>query len=240
MDSRGNVFEAPVGVDTAQGKVIHLSRPGGEQEGPYSLEQINEGLASGRLQGSDYWAWYQGLTQWVPLYSVPGVSAIPQVPKEPVPGYDAAVLTPASIGANGSAETHVTQAVVETVPAESVPVNSGLPFTALEQVFILTTGEAQAASRSPATISLLQEVIGEDWTTIRSVVPRDAIGKCTVLADMGKGPVPPLVWRAMTAFKPNLLQQARDGLHRICIRTFQIETGDTVSVFLFYNKEKMK
>ena len=44
-------------------------------EGPYTLEQINADIAAKKYKDSDYWAWYQGLTAWVPLYAVGGVCA---------------------------------------------------------------------------------------------------------------------------------------------------------------------
>ena len=53
---------------------VYLVRPGGAQrEGPFSLEQINRDLAAGRYTDEDFWAWYEGLSGWVPLYDVPGV-----------------------------------------------------------------------------------------------------------------------------------------------------------------------
>jgi hypothetical protein len=53
---------------------VYLVRPGASQrEGPFSLEQINRDLAEGRYTDKDFWAWYEGLSDWVPLYDVPGV-----------------------------------------------------------------------------------------------------------------------------------------------------------------------
>jgi len=59
---------------------IYVGREG-NQQGPYSLEQIQQYLAQGGLQLTDS-AWYEGLgTQWIPLSEVPGVVvAQPQVP----------------------------------------------------------------------------------------------------------------------------------------------------------------
>ena len=53
---------------------IHLSKPGGQREGPFTVEQINHALAARKYQDTDYWAWHEGLTEWVPLHSVPGVT----------------------------------------------------------------------------------------------------------------------------------------------------------------------
>src|SRR5437660_9658795 len=52
---------------------IHLSKPGGEREGPFTVEEINAGLAQHRFRSTDYWAWYDGLESWVPLHEVPGI-----------------------------------------------------------------------------------------------------------------------------------------------------------------------
>ena len=52
---------------------IHLSRPGGQREGPFTLEEINRDLAANKFRETDYWAWYEGLTEWVPLHQVPGI-----------------------------------------------------------------------------------------------------------------------------------------------------------------------
>src|SRR5438132_2162126 len=55
---------------------IHLATPGGEKQGPYTLEQINRDLAAKKYRDTDYWAWYDGAEAWVPLYSVPGISEV--------------------------------------------------------------------------------------------------------------------------------------------------------------------
>src|SRR3954470_20457958 len=56
---------------------IHLSKPNGHREGPFTVEEINRDLASRKYSDSDYWAWYEGLSSWVPLHSVPGVKGSP-------------------------------------------------------------------------------------------------------------------------------------------------------------------
>src|SRR5262249_43004275 len=63
---------------------IYIAKPGGQKEGPFTVDQINRDLASKRIRESDYWAWYEGLPQWMPLHAVPGIitSAVP-VPSAP-------------------------------------------------------------------------------------------------------------------------------------------------------------
>jgi hypothetical protein len=247
--TRGLVFEysrSNSEQPKGNGMEIHLCKPGGEREGPYTLDQINEALAAGQYRGSDYWAWHSGLTEWVPLYSVPGV----QERAEAAAGYDTQHLDATAMKAADNEPAEPAAASTE-VPDEAlasegapgtdkVPLNSGMPFSALEHIFILTTGEAREASRSSQTATTLEQVIGTDWETIRQVVPRDAISQCAQLEGLTKEAVPALIWRTLTAFKPDLLAQAKEGLHRICVRRFRIETGDLVAVFLFYNKSKLQ
>jgi hypothetical protein len=52
---------------------IYLARPGGPVQGPYVLRQINAELAAKSYRDDEFWAWHNGLTNWVPLYSVGGV-----------------------------------------------------------------------------------------------------------------------------------------------------------------------
>src|SRR5436190_12089666 len=54
---------------------IHLSKPGGQREGPFTVEEINRDLAARKYSDNDYWASYDGIGSWVPLHSVPGVKA---------------------------------------------------------------------------------------------------------------------------------------------------------------------
>ena len=53
---------------------IYLAKPGGPRQGPYTVEQINADLAARKYRDDDFWAWHYGLPQWVPLYSVGGIS----------------------------------------------------------------------------------------------------------------------------------------------------------------------
>src|SRR2546427_11794637 len=59
---------------TERAMQIHLATPGGEKQGPYTLEQINRDLTAKKYRDTDYWAWYDGAEAWVPLYAVPGIS----------------------------------------------------------------------------------------------------------------------------------------------------------------------
>ena len=43
----------------------------------------------------------------------------------------------------------------------------------------------------------------------------------------------------MAAHQPALVQQARERLQRICVRTFRIEADTVVALVLFYNKQKL-
>lgn len=68
---------------------IYIAKPGGQKQGPYTLEQINRDLASKKISDTDFWAWHEGLPSWMPLHSVPGVSvkagaaALPEAKPQP-------------------------------------------------------------------------------------------------------------------------------------------------------------
>lgn len=49
---------------------IYLARPGGDREGPFSLQEILEALQQGKYRENDFWAWYDGLPEWMPLHEV--------------------------------------------------------------------------------------------------------------------------------------------------------------------------
>jgi hypothetical protein len=65
----------------------------GQRQGPFSLEETRRMRAEGRLQNADY-AWYEGIADWIPLASVPGIAlpspGMPPVP--PAPAFPAAAM----------------------------------------------------------------------------------------------------------------------------------------------------
>jgi GYF domain 2 len=230
--------EKPDWIDAMQ---IHLSKPGGKREGPFSLEQINADLAAHKYTGSDYWAWHEGLPEWVPLYSLPGVrdirseaaaaTAATQSPgtKEQKPEPGPTPVPP---------QTDTTQTTLASLDSEKLP--SGMPSAALEHSFLVTSGDGPSAARSSVVQLMLQKIVGGDLQEIQGQVTRDVIGQCNILEGLkGEGSIPGVVWKKMASIRPELLQQAREGIYRICIRSFRIETGDVVSVFLFYNKRNL-
>ncbi len=263
---------------------IHLCKPGGQREGPYSLEQINADLAVRKYTGSDYWAWHQGLPEWVPLYSVSGVldrPAAAPLPAEPKPQAAEPVaaepkpqtaepilaepkpqtietlsaepkpqlvgpLTAPEVTAMDASEKAVEAVATEetgkaTEALESENLTSDMPFAAMDHSFLLTSGDGPEALRSEVMQVMLQRIIGEDFEVIRQKVPRDVISRCSVLEELkGQSSTPAVIWKKMAALRPELLQQAREGTYRICVRSFRIENGDTVSLFLFYNKQKLQ
>jgi hypothetical protein len=227
---------------------IHLSKPGGQREGPFTLEQINSDLAARKYHDTDYWAWYEGLNEWVPLHTVPGVSpsadssATATKTAEPATQDSWAETQVLSAGdANVPAPPQDTAAdsEPETPPSLQNQLSSALPFAALERIFILTTGEAPTASRSAVTVGMLETITGEEFTAVREKVPRDAIAHCDFLEKLRRGgAIPDVAWRAVAKLNPDLVKQARDGVFRICVRSFPIETGEMVTLLLFYNKQQ--
>lgn len=236
---------------------IYLARPGAKKLGPYSVARINQELAERKFNDTDYWAWYEGLAEWVPLYSVPGVvppsaspdteaavKPVPPVPEAapPIPLAAPAVVEPAVESPPPAAE--IPPAAPTSEPAEPAPeemeLASGMPFSALEQVFLLTNGDGREAMHSELTSRIVAEAVGADFATVRQEVPRDVIGQCPVVEAIRRDKsVPDTAWRAMAGLKPSLVQLAREGAYKICIRTFPVNERQVAALFLFYSKAKM-
>ena len=299
---------------------IYLAKPGGQKEGPYTLEQINRDLAANKYSDADFWAWHEGLPAWMPLHSVPGVA--PNTPRaaapEPKPESSAFKVGPGPVSPKVEAEatppkmkpapvaptpepkpappraeapggptaksvveqpkaqpavSPLAGAKVETAKpaaaaAAPVPVparaevttaspakperrpaaaaagpsmSSGKPLSALEQIFVFTTGEGPSAFTSEITTAMLVEAAGEKLETIRSRVPVDVMGgaDANVLEAIRAGTLPDSVWRALFKIKPAVAQQAQEGLFHLCIRTFPVESKALVALLLLYNKQKL-
>ena len=218
---------------------IHLSKPGGQREGPFTLEQINANLAQNKFRDTDYWAWHEGLESWVPLHQVPGVIPASQPPpkshdtehdKLSVQGdteFLSRKITPSAAG-------------TDATTLATGPVSSGLSVGALEHIFIFTDGEGRTAVASMVSTRLMDEIIGAPFETVRGHVARDVFGRCNIPARLAiEQRVPGSAWRAMSALKPELVQEARDGGCKICVRIFDTEAGQKMAAFLFYNKRKL-
>jgi GYF domain 2 len=377
---------------------IHLARPGGEKEGPFGLDELNEGLATGKLQATEYWAWHEGLPQWVPLYEIEGIlknpvargpkpaentaaemaeaeatpaeepaevvtnspeeappAALAQIePEERTelaaaePGEGLAPLLdtaealedpvaensnglaaedeptgPAEPGVEGSGtagERAEAEAVAgnveldeseagapeldldasgpestpgepelapveanepdvdlpaagkadapqpqsddldaqplatmapadEAAPAEEGPAapnsdaltarcSSGMPFEALEQIFIFTTGDGVSVWESPRVGKVLQAITGQEVSVIRQSVPRDVMFNCqTKQLLKADGSISDVAWRAMSIRQPEIVQRAQAKFSRTCVCTFTTELKATVALVLFYRNE---
>src|ERR1043165_6287768 len=130
---------------------IHLARPGGQREGPFSLEQINASIAQRKYRDSDYWAWFEGLDSWVPLHEVPGIINAPT----------AAVETDAvaSSGAPQSDTQIVHRQASDAAKSGPSKLFCGMPAGDLEQIFVFTNGEGPTAMQSTVTAMMLKEII---------------------------------------------------------------------------------
>jgi hypothetical protein len=210
---------------------IHLATPGGQREGPFSLEQINASLAQRKYRETDYWAWFEGLDSWVPLHEVPGIINAPAAPDE--------TRTVESSGAPQSDTQIVHRQASDSAKSGPAKLFSGMPAQRLEQIFVFTNGEGPMAMQSPVTAMMLKEIIGADIESLGGKAPRDVFGRCSIPAQLAEqAKVPASAWRAMSALRPQLTQQARDGGYRICVRTFEIEEAQQVAIFLFYRKQE--
>jgi hypothetical protein len=229
---------------------IHLSKPGGQREGPYTLEQINRDLAAQKYRDTDYWAWHEDMAEWVPLYALPGVAttgaAASAEVATPAPEEVTIPANPQLLSADGPAAEVATSASATAPEPEKglAPVHprvsSGMPFPALEHIFLFTTGEGPPAWDSPAVGRMLEETVGEGLSAIRQNTPRDVVAKCDIVELLrDDGSISDAVWRVMATYRPALVQQARERAHHICVRTFRIESDTVVTLVLFYNKEKL-
>ncbi|HUB65887.1 MAG TPA: DUF4339 domain-containing protein [Candidatus Methylacidiphilales bacterium] len=71
----------------------------GQQLGPYTLEQIQAQAAAGVLRTDD-WAWYEGITDWIPVNRLPGFSTSqppPYAPPIPPPTPSASPKRPIAV-----------------------------------------------------------------------------------------------------------------------------------------------
>lgn len=119
-------------------------------------------------------------------------------------------------------------------------VASGMPAGALEQVFMFTTGDGPSAWQSPTVARMLKEIVGEELSALREDVERDVVAHCAVSQLLKPdGSISDSVWGAMAAHRPTLIQQAKERLYRVCVRTFRIEAEMIVALVLFYNKQKL-
>lgn len=95
---------------------VHLARPGREREGPFTVLEINQALAAGQYEISDYWAWHEGLPEWVPLYAIEGVSKRP-LPNSSSEAAEPALETPAMVSLCQASCGEPTPAALEASPA---------------------------------------------------------------------------------------------------------------------------
>lgn len=105
---------------------------------------------------------------------------------------------------------------------------------------MFTTGDGPSAWQSPTVARMLKDIVGEDLGARQEDVERDVVAWCAV-SELLKpdGSISDSVWRAMAAHRPALIQQAREKLYRVCVRTFRIEADTIVALVLFYNKQKL-
>jgi hypothetical protein len=117
--------------------------------------------------------------------------------------------------------------------------SSGMPFMALEQLFIFTTGDASVWN-SPIVALMLEAIVGEKLDVIRRSTPRDVIFNCDLSQLLKRdGAISDAVWRAMAIREPSIIARAQQKLSQTCVRTFQIDTGTVAALILFYNAQKL-
>lgn len=58
---------------------IYICKQGGQQEGPYSVDQIRQWISEGQLSSTDL-GWHQGISNWLPLSAIQELSSPPPIP----------------------------------------------------------------------------------------------------------------------------------------------------------------
>lgn len=119
---------------------IYLTKDG-KQEGPYSVNELNDLLESERITGDDL-CWYEGSADWVPLSQFPGF-APPKPPALPPP--------PPTTAASQIPPAQPTGDIIRD--AQSHPLGFAmLAVTALAAIFICFAGSEAATGIALATI----------------------------------------------------------------------------------------
>jgi hypothetical protein len=70
-------------ADDQTARRIYLAKQG-KREGPFTLEHINAQITTGRYRDDDFWAWHDGLPEWIPLYKISGIGKPADAKTEPV------------------------------------------------------------------------------------------------------------------------------------------------------------
>lgn len=115
-----------------------------------------------------------------------------------------------------------------------------MPFSALEHIFVFTTGEGRTLFESAKVTRVVEETVGEPLSAVRQKCPVDVVGH----ADVGvqvliDGATPEKAWRAMKAIKPSVAKMALEGSYEVCVRPFSVENNEVVALFLFYDLSKV-
>ena len=171
----------------------------------------------------------------------PVAESKPEAPKPSAAGAPIAEPEPGAEKA-GAATAPLVEPEAKSPEIPATPsMSSGKPFSALEQIFVFTTGDGPSAFKSAVTTAMLTEAVGESMDNIRSKVPVDVIGGASqaALETIRAGSIPGPAWRALFAIKPAVAQQAQDGVYHLCVRTFSVEPNEAVALFLLYNKQKL-
>jgi hypothetical protein len=238
---------------------IYLAQPGGQKQGPYTLDQVRQDLANGKYRDSDFWAYHEGLPNWIPLHSLPGVHQPAAVVKATEaaaartetataaasnkiqsPAAQTPAVASSSSTSNDPASRTALDAASESDEETVAPESSVPPYHALEQLFVFTSGEPRPAFESKVLMNTLQELTGQPARTIQHEVASHVIGRTDIgaLAHRDQA-IPAKAWRAVTAIDPAVAGEAKEGAFEVCLRTCQLENRDVVALLLFYNKNKL-
>jgi len=228
---------------------VYLAKPGGQKQGPFTLEQLKKDLAAHKYDDGDFWAWHDGLPEWKPLYEIPGISIRPgstaSASSSINPGsHPEPVLIDSASGktlSTTASEPGISTPALEVSPASDADsrIASGRPVTALAHIFVLTTGDNPEVFASPSIGAMLEQTVGCAVAEVRKSVPVDIIikAKTSAMQSLCGGSVPDSVWRTLSGIAAPISSQAQDGMLHLCLRTFPSESQDVVALLAFYRND---
>lgn len=174
----------------------------------------------------------------------PAIPSSPEDNRDPSESESVETETGFEAGSSDFQSTAVPQEPKTAAQADEVKrladkFSSGMPFEALEQIFIFTTGDASVWNSSIVG-KMLEAIVGEKLEVIRRSTPRDVIFNCDLSQLLKRdGAISDAVWRAMAIREPSVIARAQQKLCHTCVRTFQTDTNTVAALILLYNTQKL-
>lgn len=149
--------------------------------------------------------------------------------------------SPRGVQQVNQAQARVTEPISARSPSSNFDAQpAALPFSALEHLFVFTTGGKKSVWESPVAVQKFREWVGQDLATVRQNVSRDVVYRCDPTTLLGsEGTLSESAWQVMAARQPALVDKQRKGGSQLRVRTFCVESGTVVALALFYDANKL-